>query len=330
MFHLGGGVANLDVGHRVGAALVADEQRVALGEIPGVVGSGHHLDQAAVGGAALSGRDALGDDGALGVLPDVNHLGAGVGLLVVVHQGHRVELSYRVVSLQDDTGVLPSYGRAGLNLGPGYFGVPSCRFAPLGDEVVDPALPFLVSREPVLQGGVFYFGVVKGDQLHHCGVELIGLPCRSGASFKVADIGALFGDDEGALELAGIRLIDAEIGHQLHGAADAFGDVGKRSVAEDSRVEAGIEVVPEWHHGAEVLLHQVGVVLDGFAHGAEDYPGFLQRFPVGGSDGDAVQHGVNRYTGELFLLGQRNAQLIEGLHDLRVHFVQALGCVRPG
>ena len=37
----------------------------------------------------------------LRVLADVDHLGAGVGLLVVVRQRHRIKLADRVVALQD-------------------------------------------------------------------------------------------------------------------------------------------------------------------------------------------------------------------------------------
>jgi len=43
-----------------------------------------HAHQAAVAVLAEARRDALRDDRAAGVFADVDHLGAGVGLLVVV------------------------------------------------------------------------------------------------------------------------------------------------------------------------------------------------------------------------------------------------------
>jgi hypothetical protein len=39
-----------------------------------------------------------------GVLADVDHLGAGVGLLVVVGQRHGVELAHRVIAHQQQLG----------------------------------------------------------------------------------------------------------------------------------------------------------------------------------------------------------------------------------
>ena len=42
--------------------------------------------------------DTLRDDGTLGVLTDMDHLGTRIGLLVVVRYRHTVELSHRVVA----------------------------------------------------------------------------------------------------------------------------------------------------------------------------------------------------------------------------------------
>ncbi len=117
---LRGRVLHLDVGEGVRAALVAEQQRVALR----VVARAGRADRSiftrpAVGVLAAAGGDALGQDRAAGVLADVDHLGAGVGLLAVGGERHRVELADRVVALQDDARVLPGDGRAGLDLGPG-------------------------------------------------------------------------------------------------------------------------------------------------------------------------------------------------------------------
>ena len=50
---------------------------------------GADAHQAAEGVAAVAGRDALREDGALGVAAHVDHLGAGVGLLAVLVERHR-------------------------------------------------------------------------------------------------------------------------------------------------------------------------------------------------------------------------------------------------
>ena len=115
--------------------------------------------------------------------------------------------------------------------------------APLGDEIVDAALAVLVARVPVLHGRVLDLGVVERDQLDHGGVQLVLVAHRRGAAFEVAHIGALVGDDERALELAGLLLVDAEVGGKLHRAAHALGHIDERAVGIDRRVERGEEVV---------------------------------------------------------------------------------------
>src|SRR5207245_3229328 len=111
-------------------------------------GSLHDLHHPAVGVLAVPGRDPLGDDRAAGVLADVDHLGAGVGLLAVVGDSHRVELADRVVPLQDAGRILPGDRRPGLALRPGDLRALPETLAALGDEIEDAALPFLVARIP--------------------------------------------------------------------------------------------------------------------------------------------------------------------------------------
>ncbi len=54
-------------------------------------------------------------------------------------------------------------------------------------------------------------------------MELVLVADGRRAAFQIADVGALVGNDQRALELAGIALVDAEIGRQLHRAANAGG-----------------------------------------------------------------------------------------------------------
>ena len=119
-------------------------------------------------------------------------------------------------------------------------------------------MPFLSPGIPVLHRRVLDLGVVERDQLDHGGVELVLVAHRRGAAFEVADVGALVGDDQRALELAGVRGVDAEVGRQLHRAAHALRHVAERAVGEHRRVERREEVVADRHHRAEVLLHQFG------------------------------------------------------------------------
>ena len=194
------------------------------------------------------------------LLPDVDHLRAGVGLLAVVGERHRVELADRVVALEDAARVLPGDRRARLDLGPGDLRAPAEAAAALGDEVVDAALAVLVARVPVLHRRVLDLGVVERDELDHRGVELVLVALRRRAALEVADVGALVGDDQRALELAGLRGVDAEVGGELHRAAHALRHVDEGAVAEDRGVERREEVVRVGHHRAQVLLHQLGVL----------------------------------------------------------------------
>ena len=163
----------------MGAAPVSDQQRVALGKVLSTIGGGQYLDQTTIGSIALPSRDTLGNNGAAGVLAFVNHLGAGVRLLMIVDQGYRIELANRVVAFQNNAGILPGDGGTGLHLGPRNLGVLAGDTA-FGHEIVNASIAVLITGKPVLESGVLDLGVVQGHQLDHCGVELVGLPGRSG------------------------------------------------------------------------------------------------------------------------------------------------------
>ena len=66
----------------------------------------------------MTGTDTFADNGAARVLADVYHLGAGVGFLMMVGDGHAVELGLRIVAGQDARRIFPGNGRAGLYLCP--------------------------------------------------------------------------------------------------------------------------------------------------------------------------------------------------------------------
>ena len=150
--------------------------------------------------------------------------------------------------------ILPGDRRAGLDLRPRDLRPVAAAVAALGDEVVDAALAVGVARIPVLDGRVLDLGVVERDQLDHRGVELVLVAHRRGAALEIGDVGALLGDDQRPLELAGVPLVDAEIGRQLHRAAHALGHVDERAVGEDRRVERRVEIVGHRHDRAEILL----------------------------------------------------------------------------
>src|SRR3546814_6754729 len=86
--------------------------------------------------------------------------------------------------------------------------------APLGDEVVDASPPLGIAGVPVLDGGVLDRGVVAGHELDHSDVQLVLVALGGRAALQVAHVRALLRDDEGALELARLGGVDAEVGRQ--------------------------------------------------------------------------------------------------------------------
>ena len=175
----------------------------------------------------MTGREALGDNSAARVLPDVDHLRPGVGLLVIIGESDRVELTHRVVTLQDAARIFPGDGRSGLHLRPRDLRVHTQAFAAFGNEVVNTALAFFVSRVPVLHGGVLDLCVIERNQLNYRSMQLVLIADRGGAAFQIAHVGALVGNDQRALELARLRSVNAEIGGQLQRTANSLWHVDK-------------------------------------------------------------------------------------------------------
>ena len=172
-----------------------------------------------------------------GVLADVDHLGAGVGLLEMIRQRNGVKLADAVVALQNAAGIFPGDRRAGLHLGPGDLGILK-GLAALGDKVVDAALAGLgVAGIPVLHGGILDRRAGQCDEFHHRRMQLVLIALRRGAAFEVADIRPFVGNDQCAFKLPGILGIDAEIGRQFHRATHALGNVSKRSIRKDGGIQ---------------------------------------------------------------------------------------------
>ena len=74
-----------------------------------------HLDQATIGILAVAGGNTFRQNGAARVLAEMDHLGTGIGLLVMVGECHRIELTDGVIATQDHAWILPGNRRAGFN-----------------------------------------------------------------------------------------------------------------------------------------------------------------------------------------------------------------------
>ncbi len=242
----------------------------------------------------------------------------------MVAQGHRIKLPDRVVALENATRVFPRDRRACFDLRPAYLRAGALADAALGDEVEDATLPVLIAGIPILHRGVLDLGILVRDQLDDRGVQLIFVAHRCRASFEITHVASLVRDDERSLELPGVRGVDPEVGRQLHRAAHTLWNVDKRAVAEDRAVECRKEIVGDRYDRAQVLLDQLGMFLHGLRERHEDDADLREPLPERRGNRYAIEHGIDRNTGQDFPLVEGNPQLFIGSEELRIDFVEAL------
>src|SRR5581483_512024 len=212
VLHPRGRIPDFNVGEGVRAALVADQQGIALCVVTGARRTLQDLYLPAVRILTVTSRNALRDDGAAGVLAKMDHLRAGIGLLIIVSERDGVEFANRIITLQNAAGILPGDRRARFHLRPRNLGVDASALAALGDEVVNTASALLVAGIPVLDSRILDLGVIQRNQFNHRGMQLVLVANRRRAALEIADVCALIGDDQCPLKLAGLGGIDAEIG----------------------------------------------------------------------------------------------------------------------
>ena len=111
-------VAAFDIGHGMRAALISDEQGVTLREIARAVGTTQNAYQTAIRRIRFTRRDCFGDDTRFCVLTHMDHLRAGIGLLIAIGDGDGIKLTLAVIAFQDAAWIFPGNGGAGFNLRP--------------------------------------------------------------------------------------------------------------------------------------------------------------------------------------------------------------------
>ena len=189
-------------------------QGVALHVALAAVGALLDPHEAAVGGDAAVLGDRLRHDLRRRLGGGVDHLGAGV--LVLARRRRRRRDSTSPVAFGPDhvdRRVLHGEAAADVAVDPLHVAL-GLDPGPLGDEVVD-------VRRPVLDGGVGDPGARLHDDLDDGRVQRVGGVHRGRAALDVVHLGALVGDDQRPLELAGVLGVDAEVGLQRHLDVDA-------------------------------------------------------------------------------------------------------------
>src|SRR5262245_44996552 len=127
-----------------------NQQAVAIGGVARPRGAAMRGDEPAIGVVGESGCNALGDDPAGRVLAEMQHLGAGIDLLMPVGDCDRVELTARIVAAQNAAWIFPSDGGSGLDLSPGNLRARAAAVAALGNKIEDADTTLSVARVPVL------------------------------------------------------------------------------------------------------------------------------------------------------------------------------------
>ena len=152
-------------------------------------------------------------------------------------------------------------------------------------------------------------------------MQLVFVALRRGTPLHIADVSSFVGHDQRPFELAGSGRVDPEISAQLHRAAHSLGNVTKRTVRENGRIQRGEEIVGVRNHAAHVLTHQLGIVPQRFRERTENDSFFGQRFAERRFDRHGVHHRVDRHARHQHLFFERHAELIERRLQLRIDFV---------
>ena len=76
--------------------------------------------------------------------------------------------------------------------------------------------------------------------------------------------------------------------------------------------------------GAEVLLDQLGMFCTASPNEQKTIPYLRELLLHRGADRDAVENRVDRHSGELLLLGQRDPELVVGPQKLGIDLIEAL------
>src|SRR5438094_5613064 len=119
MLNLRAVIHHLDIRKGIRSGVGTNQHRVTLRVVPGIHCLWHNLHQTAIAVVGMPGRNAFRNNRRAGVLAEVNHLRARVRLLGVIRKRHRIELTNRIVALQNARRILPGDCRSSLDLCPG-------------------------------------------------------------------------------------------------------------------------------------------------------------------------------------------------------------------
>ena len=127
-----------------------------------------YLHQSPIRVLASTCRDSLTDNGTLGVLSDMYHLGTRISLLKVVGHSNRIELCLWVIATQHTTWIFPCNSRTSFYLSPRQLAVVSSQMSSFCNEIQHPSFSVSISWIPVLNSAVFHLCILHDYNLNNC------------------------------------------------------------------------------------------------------------------------------------------------------------------
>src|SRR5574344_1815543 len=119
------------------------------------------------------------------------------------------------------------------------------------DEVIDTALSVFISGIPILNCAVLNLRPIQNNNLNDSSMQLILITHRSGTSLQIGNIAIIVGNNQGTFKLTCIRRIDSKISGQFHRATYSLGNIDKRTVTKDCRVQSSKEIIPIVYNRAQ-------------------------------------------------------------------------------
>ena len=225
MFNTGRVILHINVGEGMRATLIAHQQRIALRMIARVGRTLHNVNLPAVAVLRFTSRDTFAHNPRTGVLADVNHFSAGIGLLIVIGNGYGIKFTHRIIALQNTGRIFPRDSRSCFNLRPRNFRMVARTQTALGYKVVNTPFTIFIARVPVLHGRVFDLRTLHGIKFYHGCMQLVFIAHRRCATFQVTYIRAFIGYNQCSFKLTGVGCINAEVSRKFHRATHTLGDV---------------------------------------------------------------------------------------------------------
>src|SRR3989338_513449 len=158
----------------------------------------------------------------------MNHLRAGVGLLKMIGERHRIKFAGRIIPDQDAAWVLPRDRRACLDLRPGNLRIFALTFTAFWHKIINPALSGLrITGIPILYRRILDLGMVERHKLYDRRVELVRIKPRGSTSFQIAYVTIVFTNNQRSFKLSRAFGVDAKISRKLHRTLRVFRNINK-------------------------------------------------------------------------------------------------------